>query len=636
MEYVRLCKTKKDKGKLIPKDDFYKDPYKYINDTSVDWYVSLFYYNEEHAEQFKKKKTVSGIKDVTTDKLVFDFDNETNIDVAYNDALEFANRLIDRNVHPDSVQIYFSGNKGFSVELTSKNKFNPTQMKELASELGKDLSTLDLQIYNASRVMRFPGTKHDVSGLYKTALMDEDLDKSVDEIKKLAATYRPFTMLNPTDLSPKIEKEEYRADDSIPELDINFSNKPRGWHDAKYALLNGLIPNGIGHNAFLCLASTMRSLGYPRTVTEGALYGTNRLRVQRGFEEHEVDDIQLILDNVYSEDWNGGTFSIKEPGWLRDYAVKYGFLKDEEPEEDVISTADVFNIFKSYAKDFKNNIIPTGIKTLDEQAKFLVGTSNAILASPSVGKSTFAIGILNNTSRQNLSSIFFSYDMYHSLIFTRLIQRHFGLRQDDIFRMVEDNDISVNRWLEKLKEEYNKVRFCFKSGQTTGDIERTIIDTQQRTGEKIKLVLIDYNELIISPMSDPTSASAQVAQELRRIANDHAVCVITLLQPAKLYADPSEEFSNYSAAKGSSAIAQSVTLMFGMSRPGWDSRYPENDKFVTIKCLKNRMGGLFALDYKFDGLTGRITEMNEEDEVLLADIRAAKENNKKDDDGWGK
>ncbi len=65
-----------------------------------------------------------------------------------------------------------------------------------------------------------------------------------------------------------------------------------------------------------------------------------------------------------------------------------------------------------------------------------------------------------------------------------------------------------------------------------------------------------------------------------------------------------------------------------MSRPGFSPRTPEDDQFITIKCLKNRMGGLFALDLGWSGATGDIYELNDEQFAQLKEIRERQDKEK--------
>ena len=88
-KYIRLTKTVNDRGRLIKPSELDK----YITDNEKDWYTSVYFYNDKHLEYFKKNNTVSGIEDVTTDNLVFDFDSKADLNKAREDAKELLRRL---------------------------------------------------------------------------------------------------------------------------------------------------------------------------------------------------------------------------------------------------------------------------------------------------------------------------------------------------------------------------------------------------------------------------------------------------------------------------------------------------------------------------------------------------------------
>lgn len=173
---------------------------------------------------------------------------------------------------------------------------------------------------------------------------------------------------------------------------------------------------------------------------------------------------------------------------------------------------------------------------------------------------------------------------------------------------------------------------------TPDDIERTIKYTEEKTGKKIRLAVVDYSELVLTDFSDMTAGSAAVAQKLREIATKLNICIIVLLQPNKMSGTPADELKSYRGIKGSSTAEQALSVILGMSRPGYNPRRPEDDQFITIKCLKNRMGGLFTLDLGWSGATGDIYELNEYQEAHLAEVRAKKEQeeneSKANNEGW--
>mgnify|MGYP003330418902 CR=1 FL=1 len=356
-----------------------------------------------------------------------------------------------------------------------------------------------------------------------------------------------------------------------------------------------------------------------------------------GGEECSKDDLEQIVKSVYSPTWQGGTYSCKDgkSPWLTQVCNSLGPHRCQALNVDIVSPSEVFGLFNDYALNFDKNIIKTGIGPLDDRCKFMVGTSNGILASPGVGKTSISLNILNNNSKEKNHSIFFSYDMFHSMVYLRLIQKHFRMSQDQIFNVFRNDKKKAEAIKQTIEEQYSHVHFCFKSGQTADEIYETILDTEQKIGNKVRLVMVDYNELIISNLSDSVQSSAQTAQRLRQIANDTATCAITLLQPSKVYSNPSDEITTYQGAKGSGAIAQSMSLMLSLSRPGFSPRTPEKDKFLTVNALKNRMGPLFTVDLGWDGATAAIRELTETEEYELAQLREQKKlESEEKSDGW--
>ena len=123
--YVRLCEGLNDFGKLIPSTE---NIYNHVKDQKKDYYVSVYNYTEEQKASFEKNHSVAGIKDVTTNNLIFDFDSP-DLDRARYDTLATSNRLIKAGVPEESISVYFSGGKGFHLTLEIKESLTPKQTK---------------------------------------------------------------------------------------------------------------------------------------------------------------------------------------------------------------------------------------------------------------------------------------------------------------------------------------------------------------------------------------------------------------------------------------------------------------------------------------------------------------------------
>jgi len=74
--------------------------------------------------------------------------------------------------------------------------------------------------------------------------------------------------------------------------------------------------------------------------------------------------------------------------------------------------------------------------------------------------------------------------------------------------------------------------------------------------------------------------------------------------------------------------------MLGLSRPGYDPRKPEQDKYFTINCLKSRTGPSFTIDLSWSGLRGNIGELSYEEEAELKQLRDKKQAEKATEDSW--
>ena len=198
MNYYRLTDGLNKVGKLIPENE---NPYKFIDDQDKDWYLSIYKYNEEQKKQaeeiidaqkngkkFKRARGVSGIDDVTTNKLVFDIDDEKDLALAQRNTVKVIDRLIESGINPKDLNISFSGNKGFSIVVNHNVEMTPNEHRTIAEYFAGDLNSnlenikkkkFDTSIYNPSRIFRLDFTKHSTSNLYKTPL-------TINQVKKLS------------------------------------------------------------------------------------------------------------------------------------------------------------------------------------------------------------------------------------------------------------------------------------------------------------------------------------------------------------------------------------------------------------------------------------------------------------------
>jgi len=633
VEYVRLSTGLKD-YKLIPSTENIWD---HIKSNNVDHYVSLYHYNQSQYEQWKTKGTVSGIKDVVTNKIFFDFDSATDPEIARQDAITTVSRLLSKGVASDNIQIAFSGKKGYSVEVDTTESFTPDEFKNITKALAADLQTFDPVVADPQRIIRVIGTKHPKSGLYKYPLTAQQLSElPIDVIKSLAADVSNIDesvmdgwvqVVLPESIS-SLKYSKKKETKTVAEVhDLDLSKKPKWLSDAKYALQEGYFGAGERNTAFMIMGSTYKGQGFSKEITYRALKGVAEVQAERnGVERYSDKELwNNIVEVIYKPDWKGGTYSYDNTPLLQDVTKRLGLKVPNIDNKPIIPLSDVSSVFRKFATDIDSNTIKLGIPAIDKDVRITTSMLVGLVSPPGGGKTTTAFEILNNASNSNTPSMFFSMDMGAPLVFQRLIQKHTGLYSRKIFDMYQTDDKKLVEIEKDLMEQYNNVGFCFKSGLSVEEIREHIIERQIQTDQKIKLVVIDYLECISSGFQDATASGAYVTQKLKDIANELELTVLLLLQPPKVAGDPSDEISSYTKIKGSSVIQQACSVIFSMWRPGFSPKTPHEDRFVCFSVLKNRMGSLAQYRFGWDGLTGAITELDELELTELNNIIARKD-----------
>jgi hypothetical protein len=619
-----------------------ENPYDVVSEhPEDDWYLSVYFFNEEHKAQFDKQGGPAGIQGATTNRLVFDFDNGEDLEAARKDTVTLIDRLRIHGIPPESFQVCYSGGKGFSVLVKTDSNFNSNELKTVCKNIAGDLPTFDKKIYNDVRVLRLPLTRHQRTGHYKIPIGVNELSSlTIPEIQARATDAEYVSQLSVDDLymeattvpeSLKVAQHTSKESVIIEEISadgIDWSLKPRWMSNCKYAIYKGLFKEGTRDHFFTVMAATFKTQ-FPdskemvyrmlKTVAE------NQARVNGG-DRFPDKDIWLKVEQVFKPTWLGGTYTCKNDDELKSVCDGLGIHKCEPTtkETEVYGINQVTQIFREYANEIDANTIKTGIAPIDENVRITSGMHIGVLGAPGGGKTSMLLNILNNTSKAGIKSFFFSMDMYAPLIYQKQLHKLTGLSEKQLFNMIKSGDPRLAKYDKELTEEYSNVRFCFKSGLTVEDIRQIVLDHQNETGERIKLIAIDYAECIAGPFSDSFANSKIIAHKLKDLAAQDGFCVLTLVQPPKTAGDASTPLYSMTQVKGPSDWAQGFGIIMGVYREGYNPNYSEDDRFITINSLKNRMGAMFKVDCAWNGLRGTIEPLDEQGELELAELRERK------------
>lgn len=642
--FLNLRNGLNSKPQLVPADS---DLSKLIKNPNTDHYVSLYYYNEAHKKILEEKHTLAGIRDTITDCLYFDFDSKDDLEKARTDTVIAASRLVEKGFPEDSINCYFTGSKGFNIEVKLNVTLTPAQFRAAVFNIAEDLTSFDRVVNDPNRIVRIPGTKHQTTGLFKIPLTPDELcDLSIDEIKQKASRRRiiettPTKADLPQELLVQKEEETVSVDRINKELSFDISSidmksRPKGMDEARWLLANGFFRVGEGerHFAMLCLAATYKNQGYSQEHCDGLLNGVAKIQANRtGDEEFSEEKITAITNQVFSDSWQGGQFTTKDPtNWLSKYAKKMKITVKEEEGPKTISG--IAPGFITYIRDMEKNTIKSGIPSLDKALHLMVGMGLAIVAPPSVGKTSLALEILEFNSRAGMTTVFVSLDMTRNRLFQKVVHRVTGMDKDQLFAAFRDG--KQQEILDKVHKAFGNVWFMDKSATRVEDVREFIRDVEQQTGEKVKMLMVDYFERINSDISDATASSLRISNELQDLTNDLNILNVTLYQPAKhaYSGGPDVEITSYAAIKGSSHIIQANRAIISISRPFFTPTTQEADRFCIINILKNDLGELGRLELGWNGREGRIYELEDCQRQELKELMKLKQG-AKDDKGTG-
>jgi KaiC/GvpD/RAD55 family RecA-like ATPase len=646
-KYIQIRDGLNDRGHLVPESALTDKSYQTLFSSGVDrdMYSSLFWFPKEAKEYVDANDgSIKGYQGKAySNRLFFDLDSKQDVNKAKEDAKELLYRLQQSGVKVEEhVKVYFSGNKGFHVEVPVNATYEPEELKILCTNIAAGLESFDDVIYNTSRIIRLVNTKHQVSGLYKIELEPYDLSElSIGQIKEKAkqkSSADAFKAIPLEDVSvlDKFKKPTFQKPQSVvvstSEVDgirgldeIDFSQCPKTKPRCIFALEHGVMVPGVGERSelYLRLASYYRNQGFAKDVAYNALKGIARLN-SRLYPEADVfskDELwNTAISSAYSKTWKqipGAFGSDPNNDVVKKYCDASGKFTSKpccvhhqvQAEKSTVQINEVSDAFDHFAANFDKNTVKTGIEFIDRNMQITTGTTNLLVGAAGSGKTTLALNILESSNLNNQPSIFFSMDMHKNLIYLKLAMKHTTYTKDQIFKFhKEKNKQKIEEIKKIITESYKLTHFDFSTTLTLEQMRDKIFDIEQRTGQKLKFVLIDYAGRISGPYSDRYANSTFNALKSVEVANVTDTAMIILSQISRQTGDGATPIRTKRAAKESGDWEESATNVLTMWRPFMGDA--DRDDVVRMFLAKNRMGSELEQVLYWDGSKSVIRDMS--------------------------
>ena len=207
-------------------------------------------------------------------------------------------------------------------------------------------------------------------------------------------------------------------------------------------------------------------------------------------------------------------------------------------------------------------------------------------------------GLLSEIARAALPlpTLFFELELPPELLFERTVSAQTNIPCRDVELAYKSGDtLGV-----ALDTKFKNLFICTESKITLSDLENYIVKSELKIGQRPKLVLIDYIQLMQSIGPNRREKVSDIAEGLKVLAKTTRTIIICASQVHR--PDGDEEIHLHSA-KESGSIENSCGLLLGAWRDEKDST------LLNIRVLKSTKGGGGTLiECNFDGAKMRITE----------------------------
>lgn len=264
----------------------------------------------------------------------------------------------------------------------------------------------------------------------------------------------------------------------------------------------------------------------------------------------------------------------------------------------IFSIAELEPAYIAHAQNLNQTQFNLGawLPKLGQHIRGLVpGELVVILADTGVGKTAILQNIAAHT--HPLTALFFELELPKEMMFERFISMRTGIAGEDVEKGYRDGFSVGTEALTSLPNLY----VCTEARMTALQMEDFINRAELKIGERPRVVLTDYLQLMGGGGKNRYERLSDIAEELKRVAKTTRTI---LFAASQIHRKPDDEPEIYlHDAKDSGSIENSSGLILGC----W--RDPENRSILKIKILKNTKGKMGAIiDCNFNGASMQITQ----------------------------
>lgn len=268
------------------------------------------------------------------------------------------------------------------------------------------------------------------------------------------------------------------------------------------------------------------------------------------------------------------------------------------------SAAEVLAEYREYARH-PDPRIQLGLPGLDDEFRGISpGELLVFIARSGVGKTNWWCNVAVNNL--DVPQVFFSLEMKATLILARCVAIHYDLPYRQLEEAIRREDPVVIACFDEAAERFSRIVVVDRVGL---DIEamKTYVDVaSEHLGAPVKLVGVDYLELVRTSGADrnsPATSVAQAAEALKDLSKELDLAVIALHQVGREAGGAGGRPLEMSSARYGGETQADYLL--GAYRPGLDRDLDEGARYVLrhrviLQVLKSREGFGSRTEFSYD------------------------------------
>ncbi|HOK03261.1 MAG TPA: replicative DNA helicase [Spirochaetota bacterium] len=244
--------------------------------------------------------------------------------------------------------------------------------------------------------------------------------------------------------------------------------------------------------------------------------------------------------------------------------------------------------------------VPSGFIDLDETLTGFHASELIIVAArPGMGKTAFALNIMNNVAiRSNIPVLFFSLEMPATQL---------GMRMLCIESMIDSQRVRTGhidhdelRKLTSIAAKLSKAPIYIDDSPSANILE--IRAKARRLAQKVPLglIIVDYLQLITSLSKVERHLQiAEISRLLKQLARELGIPVIALSQLSRAVESRSDQIPTLADLRESGAIEQDADVVMFIYREEKVKKETEKKGIATIIVAKQRSGPIGDIDLRF-------------------------------------